>query len=1398
MLKKMNVLAGIFVASLFASVHAATHVIPYDTYHEVNLVDGDELLLKDFPDGWGYSNVYLGVNAAKGKKLSGVSLTNDRCVHNLGGDYQEIIYSHNGEKRIKYSGVPQTLPIHWWVNNAPAITPCSEMASMTHEDSLSDMIEAFQDSAIEIITSDYFNLDSLNKEFEFEGSEGHFKVTNLPSHNFNVIRVQVASADGRPLNGAVYSGATLVNLSSNYVEFGLQKKGPYDPTFEIAFPETRSIRLKWWTITENPSEKEVYVSSTSDADSIEAEYYFDGSIKNVNFNKVKLKYAKNSFYDNQAPSIKKLSFMPAMAKTLTDQGMFVAEGYNIHAAPAYGESVTIALPLTSFTEEDSIVISHYIDSERRWEYIPIDSISNGFVYFQTTSFSNFFVSAWRKIKNTAASLWDSVTDFGSAIGTCFTHPSRCPKELASFTYDQFKKLVAAGAEVLYVMVDGFVTMASTVADGLFTLYSGLTSIICGDISPLTNLFKNKHSTNWSIPQGEVNFNDLATARFNGQERYLDWINAQSLQPLTEIPAEASYVDRWKITTKNLDIVLADYIASKFPGHVKRFTFKFLSGDQAGLNIAANSGLAINDIYNTTQQLNHFDKYFESKSEMLKKMKTLVEGLKKAYNVTNLDGIVSTNISDTWGYVSSGNFTAACKEFLGGFGLVDWTHDLMDVSGYIIQGSAYELKEALTMGMNFNPFSDILSNRDEWLQYMSSAMTRVSLLAWLDKSEFRPLSKVAYASVYDGLRTWLELASPIYGYNNLSILANASLALFEFVHYGTEDNIRDMNLGMSRHYGTSGEFSEGTGYSQYIWDEVPYIVSALQQAYSDAGRELVLDWGFLNSGVHMADMSRPLLNLGYIPVEIDDGCTYNPDFLVWSAIYSRIGRISDASRLAALAAKYPLYDAQKKSSIMAVGVPLMANYGDAYVNYESHLLSSSAVKLALGADAGLITVAEGGDTVALSMIAEDGPLWENGQSHDQQDNLSITLTSAKKGFLIMDRGYAGFDARKDASKNFFSSFIDHNVLTEAVSPVQNCSAFGATFAERRNCINAGMEVPNTVIKASELKTKVEDFGKARAGVIWGSAVPRLISVLNLAGADLSDLLTAGGSAAGFSFVRNDVDAIMPLVSVSAIHTAHPSLLTNNRTIMYFDGNVWVLDRPNKQGTVWSANSPVGLWNATGMKLYGSENAPLFASSDVAGVLSGHIQNGSRPDYITPDQVAWFKQEAPVLQDVLRDAALCDKSQNFMFWYTLQDDNASTYVMNYKVGATDFAKVQDQYCPAGYQCFENADGSSRMVVPPQAGVFGFYGFDLKNAFREINTSAKNPIVSTAAVAGKRLGVGEWILKSVDGYMYINGLATKTVKVHPSYIEYEVIVNGASVFVPYSLIDNSYLPALPLLLL
>ena len=61
------------------------------------------------------------------------------------------------------------------------------------------------------------------------------------------------------------------------------------------------------------------------------------------------------------------------------------------------------------------------------------------------------------------------------------------------------------------------------------------------------------------------------------------------------------------------------------------------------------------------------------------MKTFVDAIKKVYNVTDVDGILMTNVEQTWGYISSGNYTETCKEFLGGLGMVDWAHDAIDVS-----------------------------------------------------------------------------------------------------------------------------------------------------------------------------------------------------------------------------------------------------------------------------------------------------------------------------------------------------------------------------------------------------------------------------------------------------------------------------------------------------------------------------------------------------------------------------------------------------------------------------------------------------------------------------------------------------------------------------------------------
>ena len=111
--------------------------------------------------------------------------------------------------------------------------------------------------------------------------------------------------------------------------------------------------------------------------------------------------------------------------------------------------------------------------------------------------------------------------------------------------------------------------------------------------------------------------------------------------------------------------------------------------------------------------------------------------------------------------------------------------------------------------------------------------------------------------------------------------------------------------------------------------------------------------------------------------------------------------------------------------------------------------------------GMITaVNTQGDTVALSMIAEGGPLWTRGQGHDQQDNLSITLTSSKKVFLIQDPGYPGFDKR--AIDDGFHNYVDHNVLTDDVG-----------------------QSDNRLIKADELRARMSNFGLEFPGLFWSS-------------------------------------------------------------------------------------------------------------------------------------------------------------------------------------------------------------------------------------------------------------------------------------------------------------------------
>ena len=73
------------------------------------------------------------------------------------------------------------------------------------------------------------------------------------------------------------------------------------------------------------------------------------------------------------------------------------------------------------------------------------------------------------------------------------------------------------------------------------------------------------------------------------------------------------------------------------------------------------------------------------------------------------------------------------------------------------------------------------------------------------------------------------------------------------------------------------------------------------------------------------------------------------------------------------------------------------------------------------------------------------------------------------------------------------------------------------------------------------------------------------------------------------------------------------ISDNRTIMYFGDNFWVIDRPNEKGLVWTANSPIDAWKKmddAGVCLYGALDGKMNLKHDSSFVL----QNGIRSDYV----------------------------------------------------------------------------------------------------------------------------------------------------------------------------------------
>lgn len=1301
----------LFAALLFVPqcLWATVHTVSHNVSTVVNLQDNDEINLVDFPAGWGFSRVVLGVNSVPATQLSGRLVTNG-CDHELQGNYEQIDFAYTGNESIVYHGPAQSLPIQWWVDANPIVSSCKSYAEVLRKDSIRAAFYNLVDSVYSDAIKDYVNLGDLNSETIFEGSVGNFKIVNLPDWFYNRIIVQVESMDGRELNGGAYAKGAESELKGYSITFPLNQVNSFAPTFELAFPEFRKVKVKWWAEVGVPDETLIEAKETVlSSDSVEVEYTFDdyGPINSS----VKLVFDKRNFIDGKAPVIKKLSFNPMGPNSgVNVQKNHVLRGdvYDIDAKLKPGDSVVVAIPLGFKYQagRDSIVVEHYVEEENRWVAEPVDSIVGNFAYIKTGHFCWFIPVAIIVGAAVGCALWDD-----------------CREAVA----DGFR---AAGRALKWV-------------------YDVVKAALCLDGDKFSKLFGSAKTSDWDPAQGSVSVFPLLEW---GPDVLLDLINEQNYSPLVSLAGCAGSSEeekcKWERTKKNLDILLADAISAQFnPIYAKNLDYilpnnvtsnpayaNTLGMTRYKFELVNNEGV-ITDAFNANAQYKYED-YFMTSSDFVENSARFIAGVKQCYGALNITGKCIQNTIDWYEGLASASWTKMCKAMFGFFETpFSWGGDIVKCAEFAIWGD-----------------KSPIDGHEGKLIAVSESMVRLSLLAWLKKADkFREFSLLKYKATYDGVRAWLELAGPFLGYNNIVTKAYGGLALYEYIHYGTDENLKMVNSGLNYHYGDNGGYSEGTGYSQYIWDDLTYVLAALKDAYKNQNEsgKFNINAKFLKSPDYMFNFSRPVgsgsgnqyKHYGLIPVEVDDGVTYNPDYRVWAKlkndpIYLYMGLMNPL--------KYEdgvRYEDGKRNALQAFGFEIPSSpYSP--IDFKNRLNRGN-----LWGDfkdgIGMITAVNAqGDTVALSMIAEEGPLWMRGQGHDQQDNLSITLTSSKKGFLIQDPGYPGFDKR--AIDDGFHNYVAHNVLTDDVG-----------------------QRDNRTISVSEIKSKMNEFQLDFPGVLWSSFLNVLdlgIHITTLAGYDCvnySYCMEGGNSAAVLPRMINEpLSGVVGYTATTAIASGF-----NHRSIMYFGGNFWVIDRPTPTGLKWHANSPKGSWNE--MK---NANVHLYASSkkdelDVSSKRQDIYQNGARGDYVNSSIVNYS--------------------------YTAYEAGARTYVMNYALDNYTFEKT-DSNCPQDYQCFVSEDGNMRVVVPPMGGKFNLCDILTSN-------ECSGNVRSTGITMLAKTPLGEWTTHWVlDGDLsaVVNGTEVPIISATVTRTAYSyMLANGAVVSEKYK---GPYLPAIPILLL
>lgn len=1232
--------------------------LPFNASTFVYVEPDDIIRIEDYPSQWGYSRIVLGVQASGPESLNG-TLNRELCHYAMQGYYQQLFFRYDGEAVVlKYMGHKSTsLTLQWWLDYAVETSYCEEPSVSEAE------LANFRD-AVDIAFSAYMDLGSMNAVSEFETSSQMLKVSDYPNWMHNSILIQLESRDGSPLDGYVYIGGETLKITGYSVIVPLSRRSFLPLTLQVSFPTRRKFSVKWWAeyrnVQEIPVQKEEI--KNNNRDSIFCKYNFTIAKRK----KLLLKFSADDFSDGKTPTYTAKSALEGTALGLVENALYVGTVYDIHANLSSDKKITLALPLEIDGKVDPKDVVIYHEKGGVVEKIMVDSIENGFVYFQTNSFSSFIsviVGGAKKI--------------GSGV---------------SYVRNQLRGAVVDGGATL---VGWFADGVQYVVDKVEKFYEWIENGVCNLFDPdaWKNLFSvdlEGNSTNdWNLPEGKMTSKDvIATFAYYQTGE----ITTGAAKQLWEINDNMDDVERLENTKNNLDIMLFELINRKVNSQIEpRFSIE---------NMVT--------LVDATGPSRYIKNYMAVSTDLTKYAVEMTRMIKDCYGALNANTL-STFVDETMNLLSGqSSGEQVCRDIFENFGWREQSYNVVDCSMEGIQMLTQYVKDG-------SDVSTLIKRRDDIVLAASEVLARVAMLAYYDKT-MREHLKTWFNQTYKSLSAMMEFMGPLMLYNNISIKAEAAMALYEYVYWGTTNHFERLLKGIEIHYGEEGGFSEGMGYLQYINEDVPYLMVAMKMAFFQSGRSFEVPKKFYRSGYYLMNLSRNIRWTSrydstasiLIPVEVDDGCTSTPEFSVWGTLTGDKAFFEKVSTTS-IDSTNKLF----KSPLVLLGLP--EEYD---ISVEKNLSGEKELTGAFMDGTAIINYHEGDDDYTITLVGENGKMWENGQAHDQQDNMTFTLSSTRDGHIVRDVGYSGFD---DDSRT--RGYKNHNVLMRPNYP-EWTDGVGNKSLTYRDLSN----------RAEEYFQEVTGFG-TKFLFLLSSGFLADFSVVGSGGSEafLSDSVNAE-NLKGYTLYQKTLGRSLrnPLTN----ELIYVSSFNDYRSIVYFGKALWLIDQPSDDELRWVVNG-----SAEHSEIQGSffdEKVDVYVGDNKVNHLEsweqiGVQQNGRRLDY-SAGEIIFVNRQYIDLPN----------------WKNLtQNGSVTPITMIYPIDTMNTFKMVPLMNISKVQCFERTDGNVlQRVVIPAVGVT----YMKKDVLTDIPTSDYSSY--NGIMFAKKVGDGAWEVRVLNDGGNMNG--------------------------------------------